>query len=175
MHEVIRLEAERGPEPPHCSRTGIYFLGFSCRIKEDTKMRLWFAQNTVLLYDECFRDLNLKTDTPNEKWKIAFSKQKKICEKYRAKLNQLIEMCSTEIPASLSHPNAPSGDPDFTEVQDNLQKICSVVMMAKSAQDEQENQTKIPPSQKSLLIAQSHKSYHNPTVCASSLPIIFAR
>jgi hypothetical protein len=98
----------------------------------------------LLFLTGCNSDLNLELDTPNAKWKIAFDKQKELCEKYRAKLDRLTVMCSTEIPESFSHPNAPTTDPDFTEMQNNLKKICSVVMMAKQSQEEQEQKNKAP-------------------------------
>jgi len=73
------------------------------QIKEDTKMRLWFARNTVLLFEQCYKDLNLKEDSTAEENKAALEKQKKLCEKYREKESKLLDICREEVPESINN------------------------------------------------------------------------
>ena len=97
------------------------------QIKEDTKMRLWFARNTVLLFEQCYKDLELKDNSTEEESKAALERQKKLCEKYREKENRLLEMCSKEIPKSINDDHAPNSDKEYDEAKKEPLKICSVV------------------------------------------------
>ncbi|MAA80637.1 MAG: hypothetical protein CL916_15380 [Deltaproteobacteria bacterium] len=97
------------------------------QIKEDTKMRLWFARNTVLLFEQCYKDLNLKEDSTAEESKAALERQKNLCDKYREKETKLLEICSKEIPASINSEHAPNSDEEYEKAKKELLKICSVV------------------------------------------------
>ena len=97
------------------------------QIKEDTKMRLWFARNTVLLFEQCYKDLNLKEDSSSEESKAAFERQKMLCDKYREKETKLLDICSKEVPPSINSEHAPNSDEDYNKDRKELLKICSVV------------------------------------------------
>lgn len=97
------------------------------QIKEDTKMRLWFARNTVLLFEQCYKDLDLKEDSTAEESKLALERQKKLCEKYREKETKLLEFCGKDIPESINSEHAPNSDEEYDKAKKELLKICSVV------------------------------------------------
>ena len=109
----------------------LFLIGCSSddiNIKEDTKMRLWFAQNTVMLFEPCFADLQLTPDSKQEEIDAAISKQKKLCDKFHEKRVQLFNMCQTEIPTSFSDPRAPNNDTEYLQKKEELQRICAVVL-----------------------------------------------
>ena len=97
------------------------------QIKEDTKMRLWFARNTVLLFEQCYKDLDLEKDSTAEESKAALEKQKKLCDKYREKETRLLEICAKEVPESINDEHAPNSDEEYNKAKKELLKICSVV------------------------------------------------
>ena len=97
------------------------------QIKEDTKMRLWFARNTVLLFEQCYKELQLKENSTAEESNLALEKQKALCEKYREKEKKLLEMCANDIPESINSEHAPNSDEEYNETRKELLKICSVV------------------------------------------------
>ena len=113
--------------------TLLFFLTMACTnkeattIKEDTKMRLWFARNTVLLFAQCNKSLGLKEDSTQEESQAALEKQKKLCDKYHEKEKQLINICTKEVLASINSKHAPIDDPEYQEAKDELLKICAVI------------------------------------------------
>ena len=116
-----------------------YFFACSSEensIKEDTKMRLWSAKNTVLLFEPCHQDLKLKEDSSEEEIALELAKQKSLCEKFHSKKDQLLSWCSKEIPESFANPQAPNGDEEFTKAKSELLKICSVVLETEKASKE---------------------------------------
>ena len=97
------------------------------QIKEDTKMRLWFARNTVLLFEQCYKELQLKENSTAEESNRALEQQKELCKKYRTKEAQLLEMCANDIQKSINSEHAPNSDEEYNEARKELLKICSVV------------------------------------------------
>ena len=80
-------------------------------------MRLWFARNTVLLFEQCYRDLDLKEDSTPEESQAALEKQKKLCEKYKEKEKRLLEICSKEVPESINDEHAPNSDEEYNKAK----------------------------------------------------------
>lgn len=99
----------------------------SQKIKEDTKMRLWLARNTVLLYDQCYKGLSLKENSSEEEYRAALANQKKLCEKYQEKESALLKICLQDVPKSINDEHAPIDDQDYADAKNELLKICSVV------------------------------------------------
>ena len=90
-------------------------------------MRLWFARNAVLLFEQCNKSLDLKEDSTQQESQAALDRQKKLCDKYHEKEKQLLRMCTEEIPTSINDEHAPNEDQDYKEAKEELLKICSVV------------------------------------------------
>ena len=99
----------------------------SQQIKEDTKMRLWYARNTVLLFEQCYKELDLKDNSSSEEQKAALERQKKLCDKYREKESNLLKICTVEVPASINSEHAPKSDEEYDKNRQELLKICSVL------------------------------------------------
>ena len=106
------------------------------QIKEDTKMRLWSARNTVLLFEPCHQDLKLTDNSTQEEIAVALAKQKALCDKFHNKKDQLLSWCTKEIPESFAHPNAPKDDEEFDKAKTELLKICDVVIETEKSSQE---------------------------------------
>ena len=122
----------------------VLFSLFAClekdpaaKIKHDAKSHLWVAQNTVLLYQECHKTYKIDRENEPEKWKLVIKQQGIVCKKYNQKSAELIDWCNTVIPEELSHPKAPYQDPEFIEVKEKLEKICSTILSAPENQPEE--------------------------------------
>jgi len=109
-------------------------------IKHNAKSHLWVAQNTVLLYSECHKKYKIDRENEPEKWKLIIKQQGIVCKKYNKKSAELINWCNTVIPEELSHPKAPYKDPEFIEIKEKLEKICTIILSAPENQPEEKEE-----------------------------------
>ena len=126
----------------------------SSKIKDDAKAHLGVARNTVLLYSECYKKYKIDRDKEPEKWKRIIKQQGRVCKQYHVKIEELISWCNTIIPAELSHPDAPTDDPEFIQIKEDLEKICTTVLSIpnvhgeKEETEEKEEVEAVPPEPK---------------------------
>lgn len=107
------------------------------KIKSDTKAHLWYAQNTVLLFDHCNKPTKVKKDLDKEEL-INMTKQntfnaKKSCDKLDPRIDKTHEMCTGDFSDNIEHPKAPNDDAEYVEAKRQMSEICAVIELAYNA------------------------------------------
>ena len=113
------------------------------KIKRDTKAHLWYAQNTVLLFDNCHKPSKIKINKNIAKENLIEMSHKntfdskKSCDKYTSQLKATHEMCTGPFSDNVEHPKAPNDDPEYVEAKQKMSEICAVIELAYNAEQDQ--------------------------------------